>query len=174
MRKIVLIVMATGVLLLTGKVYAVPAQNALNNEDNISVYVSGDKGGTKYTKGAQIYDQKCLACHQVTGMGIPGVFPPLKGSDFLKAASKKRLIDQVMNGSNEELVVNGMTYSTPMPPQIDNAQDAVAVINYVLNAWENDYGVAILQDAKGIKAGKNKQPHMMMNGMGMMGGGHQQ
>jgi len=174
MKKLVLIVVTTGVLLFTGKVYAVPAQNALNNENSESVYVPGDKGASKYPKGAEIYYRKCMACHQVTGMGLPGTFPPLKGSDFLKTATKKRLIDQVMLGSNEGLVVNGMQYSTPMPPQVDNTQDAVAVINYVLNAWGNDYGVATLQDAKDVKSDKGNHSHMMMkNGMGMMMGGSQ-
>ena len=170
MKNLVLIVLTAGTLVFTGKVYAVPGQNVLNNENSESVYVPENKTGTKYTKGEEIYYRKCVACHQASGLGIPGAFPPLKASDFLKAASKKRLIDQVMNGSHEGLTVNGMAYSTPMPPQVDNAQEAVAVINYVLNAWGNDFGVATLQDAKGTKADKNKQPHMMMNKMGMMEG----
>lgn len=174
MKNLVFIVLTASTLVFTGKVYAVPAQNVLNNENTESVYVPENKTGTKYAKGEEIYYRKCVACHQASGMGIPGAFPPLKASDFLKAASKKRLIDQVMNGSHEGLTVNGMTYSTPMPPQVDNAQDAVAVINYLLNAWGNDYGVATLQDAKDVESDKGNHSHMMMkNGMGMMWGGSQ-
>jgi len=169
MKKGILIAMIFGGLLFTGKVYAVPAQNALNNENNEAVYVPGDKAAAKYPKGARIYQEKCMVCHQITGMGIPGAFPPLKGSDFLKKSSKKRLISQVINGSNGVLVVNGTKYSTPMPPQVDNATDAVAVVNYILNAWGNNYGLATLNDAKGIKPGKGNHSHMMMN-KGMMGG----
>lgn len=169
MNKGILIVLVSGVFLFTGKVYAAPAMNALNNENNEAVYVPGDKAATNYPKGAEIYNRKCVACHQLNGEGIPGTFPPLKGSDFLKSATKKRLIEQVMNGSNEHLTVNGTTYSSPMPPQVDNAGDAVAVVNYILNSWGNHYGKASLQDAKKVKpvkAGRN----YMMNGRGMMQG----
>src|SRR5215475_864196 len=30
--------------------------------------------------GEQVYGNKCSACHQLTGQGLPSVFPPLKGS----------------------------------------------------------------------------------------------
>ena len=29
--------------------------------------------------GKQIYTAHCVACHQATGKGLPGVFPPLDG-----------------------------------------------------------------------------------------------
>ena len=169
MNKGILMVLISGVFLFTGKVYAAPAMNALNNENNEAVFAPGDKTATNYPKGAEIYNRKCVACHQLNGEGIPGTFPPLKGSDFLKSATKKRLIEQVMNGSNEQLTVNGTTYSSPMPPQVDNAGDAVAVVNYILNSWGNHYGKASPQDAKNVKpvkAGRN----YMMNGRGMMQG----
>jgi len=172
MNKGILMVLISGVFLFTGKVYAAPAMNALNNENNEAVFAPGDKTATNYPKGAEIYNRKCVACHQLNGEGIPGTFPPLKGSDFLKSATKKRLIEQVMNGSNEQLTVNGMTYSSPMPPQVDNAGDAVAVVNYILNSWGNHYGKASLQDAKKVKpvkAGRNSM--MMCRGHGMMGNG---
>src|SRR5581483_7495974 len=35
--------------------------------------------------GKKVFMQSCVACHQTDGKGMPGVFPPLAGSDFLKA-----------------------------------------------------------------------------------------
>src|SRR5262245_39834719 len=32
--------------------------------------------------GAPIYAARCAACHQPTGAGLPGVFPPLAGSEW--------------------------------------------------------------------------------------------
>ena len=168
MKRISLIIVITGLLVLVVIFFAGMAHKAENNKNNEAVYVaSNEKNAVNYSKGSQIYQEKCLACHQVNGTGIPGTFPPLKGSDFLKKSTKKRLIEQVMNGSNERLVVNGIKYTTPMSPQVDNATDAVAVVNYILNAWGNNYGVATLQDAKGIKTNKSNRHHMMMNN-GMM------
>jgi len=88
-------------------------------------------------------------------MGIPGAFPPLKGSDFLKKATKKKLLELVLQGSSEPYTVHGVTYSTHMPPQVDNIKDAIAVVNYVLNAWGNNYGQATAADAKGLKPASN-------------------
>lgn len=109
-----------------------------------------DPAAAKYPNGAKIYSTKCFACHQATGLGVPGAFPPLKDSDYL-LADKKRAVAQVLNGSNEAMVVNGATYTIPMPPQVDNHQDAVDVINYVLNAWGNNGGEITLEEVKDIK-----------------------
>lgn len=109
-----------------------------------------DKAATDFPNGAKIYKEKCFACHQLNGEGIASVFPPLKGSDYL-FADKHRAVNQVLNGSNHGITVNGVTYATPMPPQVDNHQDAVDVINYVLNAWGNEGGTVKLEDVKDIK-----------------------
>lgn len=108
-----------------------------------------DPAAQKYPKGAQIYKEKCTPCHQATGLGIPKAFPPLKGSDYLMA-DKVRAVAQVLNGSNEPMKVNGITYTTPMPPQVNTKEDAVAVINYVLNAWGNNGGTVTPDQVKNI------------------------
>lgn len=128
----------------------------LNNNDIVSNNVStvmspdDDDAAAKFPKGAEIYKTKCVACHQLTGEGIPGAFPPLKASDYL-LADKKRAVEQVLNGSNEAMIVNGATYVIPMPFQVDTHEDAVSVINYVLNAWGNNGGTVKLEDVKDIK-----------------------
>lgn len=105
---------------------------------------------TEFNEGKKIYEEKCVVCHQANGEGIKGAFPPLANSDYL-LADKKRAVEQVLNGSNEEMVVNGVTYRTPMPPQVDSHEDAVAVINYVLNAWGNDGGTLTLEEVQDIE-----------------------
>jgi len=109
-----------------------------------------DPAAAKYPKGAKIYTEKCLVCHQASGEGIPGAFPPLKKSDYL-FADKARAVEQVLNGSHEEMVVNGVTYTAPMTPQVDTKEDAIAVINYVLNAWGNEGGTVSMDDVKDVK-----------------------
>jgi len=143
--------------------YGMAKRTTNSNYRDVVYGQSKGKDDVNFSRGNQIYQEKCMSCHQTDGMGVSGVFPPLKGSDFLKNKTKKRLIEQVMNGSNERLVVNGVKYANPMPPRVDNASDAVAVVNYVLNSWGNHYGVATLPDAKGIKK-SNINRHSMMGG----------
>ena len=84
------------------------------------------------------------------GEGNPGAFPPLKNSDYL-FADKVRAVSQTLNGSHKPIIVNGITYVMPMTPQVNTKEDAVAVINYVLNAWGNKGGTVSLEDVKDVK-----------------------
>jgi len=103
-----------------------------------------------YSAGETVYTTTCLACHQATGEGITGAFPPLAGSDYL-LEDKNRAIAQVINGSNEEIVVNGETYTGAMPAQALDDQQIVDVINYILNSWGNDGGEVTLADVEAQK-----------------------
>ncbi len=149
MKRLFLIPLFAGLTFIALNVYAhFPGKTGFKNTR--TVVISPELQTTKYPKGARIYNQLCFKCHQPNGMGIPGVFPPLKGSDYLKKATKRKLLEQVLRGSNENLTVNGTKYVTPMPAQISNMDDAVEIVNYVLNAWGNDYGVATAEDGKGL------------------------
>lgn len=84
--------------------------------------------------GKQIYTTKCIVCHQADAKGVAGAFPPLANADYL-VADLKRAVAQTLNGSHEEMVVNGVTYNAPMTPQVQTLEEAVAVINYVLKEF---------------------------------------
>src|SRR5262252_6429393 len=64
--------------------------------------------------GEQVYGNKCSACHQLTGQGLPGVFPPLKGSAVVTAADPTEHIRTVLRGLSGK-PVGGTTYGSPMP-----------------------------------------------------------
>ncbi len=149
MKRHFLISLFAGLIFIALNVYArFPEKEVFKNTR--TVVISPEVQTTKYPKGQTIYNKLCFKCHQPNGMGIQGVFPPLRGSDYLKKAPKRKLLEQVLHGSTEGLTVNGTTYSTPMPAQISNMDDALEVVNYVLNAWGNNYGVATAEDGKGL------------------------
>lgn len=104
----------------------------------------------EFAAGKKIYEEKCVVCHQADGKGLPGAFPPLAESDYL-LADPVRGVEQTLNGSHEEMVVNGITYNAPMTPQVDTKEDALAVINYVLNNFGNDGGVLTMEDIKDVQ-----------------------
>jgi nitrite reductase (NO-forming) len=149
MKKYSLIVLIAAIVVIAGSSFDVIVFNHIDSSE-ISVTPPQDPADAKFPNGAKIYKEKCVACHQLNGEGIPGAFPPLKNADYL-LADKKRAVRQVLNGSNEAITVNGVVYTVPMPPQVDNHQDAVDVINYVLNAWGNDGGTITLEEVKDIK-----------------------
>jgi mono/diheme cytochrome c family protein len=116
---------------------------------DVKANYSGEAAPADPTRGEQIYKTKCIVCHQADGKGLPGAFPPLAGSDYL-LADKVRAVAQVLNGSNMEITVNKLKYTTPMPPQVDNKEDAVAIINYVLNNFGNKGGQVTLEEVKNV------------------------
>lgn len=147
LTPIALLLLLSVFVISSGSKYAAQESLQLTEE---SYLVPDDDAAKRFPKGAAIYKEKCVICHQANGEGIPGAFPPLKNSDYL-FADKVRAVSQVLNGSHEEMVVNGVTYNAPMTPQVDTKEDAVAVINYVLNAWGNDAGTVTMDDVKNVK-----------------------
>ncbi len=101
-------------------------------------------------RGEEIYKTKCTVCHQVTGLGIENVFPPLSKADYL-LADKVRAVAQTLNGSKLAMVVNGKTYTQEMVPQVDTKEDAVAVINYVLNNLGNKDGFVTMAEVASLE-----------------------
>jgi len=89
-------------------------------------------------KGKQAYMGLCFACHQPDGKGLPGVFPPLAGSDYM-LADRERAIRVVLKGMTGPVTVNGKKYDSAMPPQEAalTDQQVADVLTYIFNAWGN-------------------------------------
>lgn len=84
-----------------------------------------------YALGEKVYNTACLACHQATGLGMPPVFPALKGSEIALGDVTKH-IDMVVNGKP----------GTAMAAYKDqlSSTEVAAVVTYERNAWGNDTG----------------------------------
>lgn len=87
--------------------------------------------------GQQIYNANCVACHQASGKGLPGVFPPLDGSEWVNG-DERVLANIVLHGVNGEMSVMGQTYKGAMPSfgHLGDAELA-AVLSHVRGAWTN-------------------------------------
>jgi mono/diheme cytochrome c family protein len=133
-----------------------PESLALTDEERLMIKKWVDDGGfrgvprppgaakTKAERielGRRLFTAICAACHQPTGQGLPNVFPPLAGSDFLNA-DKNRAIQTVIFGRHGEVVVNGMKFNNSMPsfsmPSLPfSDQDIANVLTFVYNSFGN-------------------------------------
>jgi nitrite reductase (NO-forming) len=109
-----------------------------------------DDKAAMMARGEQLYKEKCLACHQANGQGIANVFPNLVGSEFLLKQTKLA-VSQVLNGSLKVAANRTVKYPAPMPPQVTTKEDAVAVINFVMNNFGNNGGYITLDDVKDVE-----------------------
>jgi len=99
-------------------------------------------------RGRAHYMAHCLICHQVTGQGTPGVFPPLAKSDFL-AKERQRSLLAVLEGLSDPIVVNGRKYHGVMPAANLDDQQVADLFTFMLNSWGNPGGqVAVEEVAK--------------------------
>ena len=88
-------------------------------------------------KGKVVFSKTCIACHQATGAGIPGAFPPLAKSDYLNKDTN-RAIKQVIKGSTGAITVNGTVFNGTMPAQVLSDQEIADVLTYVYSSWGNN------------------------------------
>ena len=89
--------------------------------------------------GKTVYGMACLQCHQATGMGTPGMFPPLAGSEWVTAEGHQRMIRIVLNGLAGPIEVAGAQYNNVMVPWRDTLKDdqIAAVLTYIRSEWGN-------------------------------------
>ncbi len=89
--------------------------------------------------GKAVYMAVCFACHQPTGLGIPGVFPPLSKSDYVNG-SPERFAAMILKGNLPPMTVDGKVYAAaPMPPQelVLTDEKVAAVMTYVRSSFGN-------------------------------------
>lgn len=82
----------------------------------------------------------CMACHQASGQGVMGAFPPLAGhAPEVYAADRDLIPTTILFGLQGAITVDGMPYNGIMTPHLHLDDATVASIsNYVMTAWGND------------------------------------
>jgi cytochrome c oxidase cbb3-type subunit 2 len=87
--------------------------------------------------GGQVFATRCASCHQATGAGVAGAFPPLAGDSVVNGPGAAQ-VDIVLNGLHGK-VINGVTYASAMPAwrTILSDADIAAVITYERSSWGN-------------------------------------
>jgi len=106
-------------------------------------------------QGKVVYGQVCFACHQLNGLGLPGQFPNLAGSDIVQGG-EKRLLAIVLKGLGGPITVDGKPFSTTQVMPAWEAQlspkKIAAVLSYVRQEWGNKAGE--ISEAKVLAAKK--------------------
>jgi mono/diheme cytochrome c family protein len=99
-------------------------------------------------RGKTMYLSTCMACHQPTGLGLPGAFPPLAKTEYV-SGDTRRLVAIVLKGIVGAMTVDGKVYATGMPqpdttfPQLKDDKNIADVLNYVRTSFGNEAKEAI-------------------------------
>lgn len=102
-----------------------------------SAAAAGTSAKPSAAKGKVVYTTYCLSCHQADGGGVPNMNPPLIKTSFV-LGDKKRLVNILLKGLNEEVEINGSTYSNPMPSfDFLKDEDIANVLSFVRTSFGN-------------------------------------
>lgn len=95
--------------------------------------------------GKKSYEQVCITCHQASGLGVEGIYPPLAGSEWVQG-TPEHLIRIVVYGLKGPVHVKGKTFGAAAMPRIGKVSDSgynwsddriAAVLSYIRQEWGN-------------------------------------
>jgi mono/diheme cytochrome c family protein len=89
-------------------------------------------------RGAKLYENRCVDCHQRRGEGVPRVYPPLENNESIVMRYQINAIRIVVNGgfppSTQD---NPRPYGMPPFGQDLTDEEIAAVVSYVRQSWGN-------------------------------------
>ena len=99
------------------------------------------------------YGELCAACHQATGAGLEGAFPPLAGSEYVTGRASVP-IAIVLHGLQGEITVRGKKYNGAMMAwgSVLNDADLAATLTYVRSQWGNRAGPVTAAQVRAVRA----------------------
>ena len=120
--------------------------SAVTNAPQPSIKASIDRGKT-------IYLQRCMACHQVDGSGVPRLNPPLDGASTVKGNDKLKLVRIIIKGMTDRVEIDGEYYDNNMSANPDLTDVQIAdVLTYIRNSWGNKASLVTAAEVKAARA----------------------
>lgn len=120
--------------------------------------------------GKAAFEQVCITCHQASGQGIPGTYPPLAGSEWVNGPAD-RMISIVLYGLKGDVHVEGHDYNAAAMPvfgQVANSayswsdEKIAAVLTYVRGnaAWGNKAGPVTADQVAAVRKADGDRKEM--------------
>jgi mono/diheme cytochrome c family protein len=107
-------------------------------------------------RGKKVYDLYCLSCHMPDGTGVPNLNPPLAKSSWV-TGDKKRLINVVLKGLDQQVEIDGEYYSNVMAPHdFLKDQEVADVLTYIRNSFGNKASLLTAAEVKAQRTAVSK------------------
>jgi mono/diheme cytochrome c family protein len=103
--------------------------------------------------GKQYYQGNCANCHQASGAGQPGSYPPLVGSEYV-LGNKEMLAAILLDGVQGSLMVKGSPFGTNVMPAWANLSDdrLADIMTYIRGTWGNKADEATAAEVAAVRA----------------------
>jgi mono/diheme cytochrome c family protein len=105
--------------------------------------------------GKKIYGNNCASCHDASGSGAPGKYPPLVGSEWV-LGSKLRLAAILLKGIEGPLNVKGVSYTANVMPAQESTltpEKLADLMTYIRGSkdWGNTAGPVTVDEVNAAK-----------------------
>lgn len=103
--------------------------------------------------GAQIYLDRCAACHRSNGTGGGVAFPSLAGNPVLQTSNPTSAIHIVLAGGRQPATKTSPSAITMGPfASVLSDQQVADVVSFIQTAWGNQGGTATASDVRKVRA----------------------
>ena len=95
---------------------------------------------TPRDRGKKIFAANCQTCHQANGLGVPGQYPPLAGSEFTTGGPRRPAMI-VLKGLQGPVTVKGQKFGSAVMQPWDKTltdQKIADVMTYERSEWGNN------------------------------------
>lgn len=105
--------------------------------------------------GKRVFTQNCVVCHQTTGLGVAGQFPPLAGSEWVLSQDwhgDNHLVKILLKGMQGAVQVKGASFNNAMPTWSMLTDEQIAsVLTYIRSEWGNSASAISIDYVKEIR-----------------------
>jgi mono/diheme cytochrome c family protein len=106
-----------------------------------------------HDRGKKIFSANCQTCHQANGLGVPGQYPPLAGSEFTTGGSRRPAMI-VLKGLQGPVTVKGQKFGTAVMQPWDKTltdQKIADVLTYERSEWGNSASPVTAEQIAGLR-----------------------
>ncbi|MGE0143836.1 MAG: c-type cytochrome [Planctomycetota bacterium] len=102
---------------------------------------SSANNAESHAAGAALYAVHCASCHLPDGVGMPGLAPPLRGSEWV-VGDPDRLVSVILRGLSGPIEVAGQSYEFPLMPDHAKLSDAdvASIASWLRQAFDHSAG----------------------------------
>jgi mono/diheme cytochrome c family protein len=105
----------------------------------------------QFAMGKDLYAVSCAACHQLTGLGMEGLAPPLADSEWV-LGSPERLAKIILHGVRGKIEVKGKAWEMEMPSLgVFSDEQIASVLTYIRREWEHGASPVSAEQVKRVR-----------------------
>jgi mono/diheme cytochrome c family protein len=118
--------------------------------------------------GEALFLKNCAACHQTSGQGVPGAFPPLAASHYVTGDNTERMASIMLYGLVGPIRVNNAMFAGAMTPfgAVLSDEELAAIATYARSAWGNNAAAVRAEVFKRVREKWGSRPPFQISELG--------